>query len=355
MLTATAAVAVCFSIASCTPPNERSSGGGGVSGSLSGAGSSAQAAAVDAWKQGFLRANPDATVNYDPIGSGGGREQFASGAVPWAGSDAYLADEELAAAQERCGGKGNLIEIPAYISPIALPYNIPGVDDLQLSPETMAKIFNQKITTWNHEAIAKENPDADLPSTPITVVNRSDESGTTENFVDYLSVAANDAWPHEVSGNWPVSGGTAAKGNTGVVQSIEAADGSIGYADVSQIGDLDAAKVQVGEDWVEPSPEAAAKILDASTQVDGRGQFDYATEIERETTEAGTYPIVLASYELACTQYEDAETAALVQAWLSYVVSEEGQQASAETAGSAPISDDTRAKANAAIEAISAQ
>lgn len=362
-MTATAALALSLSLAACGAANESGSGAtadsgdgsGGVSGTLSGAGASSQAAAVDAWKQGFLQANPDATVNYDPVGSGGGREQFVSGAVPWAGSDAYLADEELAKAQERCGGEGNLIEIPAYISPIAMPYNVKGVEDLQLSPETLAKIFDQKITTWDDKAIAKDNPDADLPSTPITVVNRSDESGTTENFVDYLSVAAGDAWSHEVSGDWPVSGGTAAKGTTGVVQSVEATDGAIGYSDVSQIGDLPAAKVKVGEDWVGPSPEAAAKIIEASTQVEDRGEFDYATDIERDTKEAGTYPIVLASYELACTQYDDAETAELVKAWLTHVVSEEGQQASAETAGSAPISDATRKKATTAIEAISAK
>lgn len=362
-LTATAALALTFSLAACGAANENAASetsanaeeGGGVSGTLSGAGASSQAAAVDAWKAGFLEANPDATVNYDPVGSGGGREQFVSGAVPWAGSDAFLADEELAKAQQQCGGEGNLIEIPAYISPIAVAYNVKGVDELKLSPETLAKIFDQKIKTWDDKAIAKDNPHAKLPSTAITVVNRSDESGTTENFVEYLSDAAGDAWPHEVSGDWPVSGGTAAKGTTGVVQAIEATDGAIGYSDASQIGELSSVKIGVGEDWVEPSAEAAAKIIEASSTVEGRGEFDYATELKRDTAEAGTYPIVLASYELACTQYDDEETANLVKAWLSHVVSEEGQQASAEKAGSAPISDATREKAVAAIEAIAAK
>ena len=363
-LTATAALALTFSLAACGAANEEPAAGSegsetaaseGVSGTLNGAGASSQAAAVDAWKAGFLAANPDVTVNYDPVGSGGGREQFVSGAVPWAGSDAYLSDEELTKAQEICGGPDNLIETPAYISPIAVPYNVKGVDNLQLSPKTLAAIFDQKIKTWDDEAIAKDNPDAKLPSTAITVVNRSDESGTTENFVEYLSAAAGDAWPHEVSGDWPVSGGTASKGTTGVVQSVEATDGAIGYADASQIGELSAANIGVGEDWVEPSAEAAAKIIDASTQVEGRGKFDYATDIKRDTTEAGTYPIVLASYELACTQYDDEETANLVKAWLGYVVSDEGQQASAEAAGSAPISDGTQKKAEAAIEAIAAK
>lgn len=358
---AAAALALSLGLAACTPVNESGAtadvgtGSGGVSGTLSGAGASSQAAAVDAWKNGFLGTNPDATVNYDPVGSGGGREQFVSGAVPWAGSDAYLNEDELATARQRCGGEGNVIEIPAYISPIAVPYNIAGVDDLKLSAETLALIFDQQITSWDDQAIARDNPGTDLPSTPVTVVNRSDESGTTENFVDYLSVAAGDAWPHEVSGDWPVAGGTAAKGTTGVVQSVEATDGAIGYSDVSQIGDLPAVQVEVGQDWVGPSAEAAARIIETSAQVEGRGQYDHAIDITRDTTEAGTYPIVLASYELACTQYDDAETAALVKAWLTHVTSDEGQQASAKTAGSAPISPATQEEAMTAIEAITAK
>lgn len=357
-LTFSAAMALTLTVGACGASNEDTgsgdSSGDGVSGTLSGAGASSQSAAVDAWKVGFQEANPEATVNYDPVGSGGGREQFVSGGVPWAGSDAYLDEDELTGAQEQCGGADNLIEIPAYISPIAVTYNIEGVDELNLSPDTLAQIFDQKITTWDDEAIAEDNPDADLPSTDITVVNRSDESGTTENFVEYLSVAAEDSWPHEVDGNWPVSGGTAAKGTTGVVDAIGQADGAIGYADASQIGDLPAANVEVGEEYVGPTPEAAAKIIDASEQVEDRGQYDYATDLQRDTTESGTYPIVLASYELACTQYDDAEQAELVKAWLSYLVSEEGQDAAAEQAGSAPISDDLRGRAEEAIDAISA-
>ena len=356
-LAATAALALSLSLAACGAQNEGGggSGDGDASGTLNGAGASSQEAAVEAWRKGFLKENPDATVTYDPVGSGGGREQFISGAVPWAGSDAYLDEKELTDAQERCGGEGNLIEIPAYVSPIAIAYNVEGVDELNLSPDTMAKIFDQKITKWNDKAIAKDNPDADLPSTEITVVNRSDESGTTENLAEYLSSAAEKSWPHDVSGDWPVEGGTGAKGTSGVVQAIEGADGAIGYADASQVGELDTANVGVGEDWVAPDADAAAKIIDASEQVSGRGEFDHATDLERDTTEGGTYPIVLASYELACTQYDDAEEAEMVKSWLSYVISEDGQEVGAEEAGSAPISDDVRTKAEKAVEAIEAE
>ena len=356
-LAATAALTLSLSMAACGAQNEGGggSGDGDASGTLNGAGASSQEAAVEAWRKGFLKENPDATVTYDPVGSGGGREQFISGAVPWAGSDAYLDEKELTDAQERCGGEGNLIEIPAYVSPIAIAYNVEGVDELNLSSDTMAKIFDQKITKWNDKAIAEDNPDADLPSTEITVVNRSDESGTTENLAEYLSSAAEKSWPHDVSGDWPVEGGTGAKGPSGVVQAIEGADGAIGYADASQVGELDTANVGVGEDWVAPDADAAAKIIDASEQVSGRGEFDHATDLERDTTEGGTYPIVLASYELACTQYDDAEEAEMVKSWLSYVISEDGQEVGAEEAGSAPISDDVRTKAEKAVEAIEAE
>ncbi|RMI43890.1 phosphate ABC transporter substrate-binding protein PstS [Streptomyces triticirhizae] len=326
-------------------------GGSELSGTISGAGASSQAAAQQAWQAGFLAANPDVTVNYDPVGSGGGREQFIAGGIAFGGTDAALADEELTAATERCG---EVIEVPVYVSPVALIFNVEGVDELNLQPATIAGIFNQEITTWNDEAIAADNPDAELPDTPITPVNRSDPSGTTENFVEYLSIVAPDAWPHEVSDEWPVSGGEAAQGTSGVVQAVSGGNGTIGYADASQAGDLPSVNVGVGEDFVAYSPEAAANVLEVSERVEGRGQYDFAYELARDTTEAGTYPIVLVSYAMACATYESEAEAELVKAYLSYVISEEGQQAAAEAAGSAPISDALRQEIQPAIDAIAA-
>ena len=128
------------------------------------------------------RANPGATISYDPSAPAAGREQFVAGGTAYGGSDAALADTELTGAQKRCGGVDNLVEIPVYVSPIAIAYNLPGVDDLQLSPDTLAKIMNHKITKWNDPAIAADNPDADLPDTDITTVSRSDKSGTTREL-----------------------------------------------------------------------------------------------------------------------------------------------------------------------------
>jgi phosphate transport system substrate-binding protein len=232
-----------------------SSSSGSLSGQIAGAGATSQEAAQEAWIAEFENGNSGATISYDAVGSGGGREQFIAGGVAYAGSDAALEKEEdeLKKAADRCS-PGKLIEIPAYVSPIAIIYNLESVESLQLDPETLAKIFNQEITTWDDPAIAEDNPGVELPDTRITPVNRADESGTTENFTDYLSQVVPSVWSYEVSGDWPVKGGEAAQGTSGVVEAVTAGDGAIGYADASQAGELGVATIKVGNEYVEPTP-----------------------------------------------------------------------------------------------------
>jgi phosphate transport system substrate-binding protein len=349
-------------IAGCGAANEAAPPAGGgdapaasdVAGTIAGAGATSQQAGMEAWIAGFSSVAPDATVNYDPTGSGAGRTQFTAGAVQFAGSDAALDEEELPTAQQVCGGPDNVIQMPLYISPIAVVFNLEGVDNLQMSAGTIAKIFNRQITTWNDPAIAAENPGAQLPATNITPVNRADESGTTENFTEYLAAAAGADWPHEPDGNWPVQGGEAAQGTSGVVGAISGGQGTIGYADLSQAGDLGTVDVQVGSTYTNPSPEAAAAIVEASPRAEGQGQYNFAVELARDTTASGTYPIVLVSYTLACTQYSDPAQADTVKAFLSYIASEAGQTAASENAGNAPISDSQRSTFQPAIDAIAA-
>ncbi len=324
-----------------------------LSGTVAGGGSSAQQAAMGAWAVGFQSANPDVTVEYDPVGSGGGRENFISGAFPFAGSDAYLTDDEgeLSDAQDRCGG--TVLEVPSYISPIALVFKVDGVDSLDLAPEVVAGIFAGKIKTWDDPAIAETNPDADLPSRPINAVHRSDESGTTENFTDYLTAVAPDAWDAGVVELWPEEyGGEGAKGTSGVVSAVENGQNSIGYADASQAGDLGVANVGVGDEFVGPSPEAAAKILEASPEAEVATEDQLVFDLDFATTESGTYPVVLTSYLLACGSYDDAETAELTKAFVNYVVSEDGQQQAAAEAGSAPLSEDLASRAAEILDRI---
>lgn len=355
-----ATLALSFALTACAAGNEGGNAGNGaatvdgLSGTLNGAGSSAQEAAQAAWQAGFQTANPEVTVNYDPVGSGGGREQFISGGVAFAGSDAYLSDEELSAAKERCNDTA-AIEIPNYVSPIAVIYNVEGVEELNLSGETLARIFTGDITTWSDEAIAAENPDAELPDANITAVHRADDSGTTDNFTAYLESAAPEVWTHGEVGEWPIRHGEAAQGTSGVVSAVRNGSNTIGYADASQAGDLGVANVKVGGEYVGPSAEAAAKVLEVSPRVEGRPEVDMAVELDRSTEEAGAYPIVLTSYLIACQSYDDQQTADLVKGYLTYIVSDEGQQAAAESAGAAPLADRLQEEAQGIIDGISAQ
>jgi phosphate transport system substrate-binding protein len=352
-------VALCgvlaFGAAACggdDDPGSGDAGGGGLSGTLAGAGASSQAAAMEAWVAGFQTANSGATVTYEPIGSGGGREQFAAAGIDFGATDAPLAGDELTAAQDRCGGPDDLIEIPVYISPIAIVYNLPGVTDLKLSPETLAKIFKREIADWNDPAIAADNAGVDLPDTRIVTVNRSDESGTTENFAEYLAAVAPGVWTFDVDGTWPVRGGEAGQGTAGVIDAVAAGEGTIGYADASQAGALGKARIKVGDGFVGPTPEAAAAIVDESPQTDDPGKYVFTFALNRTTEASGVYPIVLASYEMACTRYDSADRAALVKGWMRYLVSPEGQQAAASHAGSAPLSDKLTALVTPAVDAI---
>ncbi|WP_199582613.1 phosphate ABC transporter substrate-binding protein PstS [Blastococcus sp. TF02-9] len=350
-----------LALAACGASNETDSGGTGsgsgegaeLSGNLVGAGASSQQSAMEAWQAGFQGEFPDVQFSYDPAGSGAGREQFIDGSADFAGSDAALDEEELTAAEERCAG-GEIFELPNYISPIAVVYNLEGVDELNLTPETIAGIFSGAITTWNDPAIAADNPDATLPGTTITPVHRGDDSGTTENFTDYLHQAAGDVWTAEPDGVWPLQGGEAANGTSGVVEVVTSTDGAVTYADASRAGDLGVASVAVGEDFVAPSAEAAAAVVENSPAVEGRGEHDFAIEVNRVTEGSGEYPIVLVSYHIGCIGYDDQETADNVKAFMNYVISEDGQAAAAENAGNAEISDSLREQAQGAVDAITA-
>jgi phosphate transport system substrate-binding protein len=326
---------------------------GDLTGTLAGAGASSQESAMQAWIAGFGSVNPDVIVSYDPVGSGGGRTQFLEGGIDLAGSDAPLDEEELARAAERCA-PGEVAELPLYISPIAVVFNLDGIDELAMSPATVAAVFARTITRWDAPEIAEANPDIDLPDLEITPVNRSDESGTTKTFTEYLAAAAGDAWPYEPSGNWPLDGGQSAQGTSGVVQTVTDGAGTIGYADASKAGRLGTVALKVGEEYVPHSPEAAAALVDASPQMPNRTESSLVVELDRTTTAADTYPLVLVSYTLVCTAYDDESKSDLIAALLAYVASEEGQATAASAAGSAPLSQALREQVLAVVERISA-
>lgn len=351
-----------LSLAACGSDNatdaagtETSASASTVSGTLSGVGASSQAAAMDAWIAGFSAAHPGASVQYSPDGSGAGREALLAGGAQFAGSDAYLKDEEVTASQKVCGPDG-AFNVPAYISPIAIAFNLDGVKELNLDAATIAGIFRGEISTWNDPAIAGQNEGTELPATPITVVHRADESGTTENFTEYLAAAAPETWTTEADGEWPaeLDGQENAQGTSGVVSAASATNGAITYADASAVGNMGKVSVKVGDEYVAYTSDAAAKAVEASTPVAGEGRpdVDMAMELARDTTESGAYPVVLVSYHIYCTTYQDQETVDLIKAFGEYVVSDEGQAAASDAAGNAPLSANLQEQAVKALQSI---
>lgn len=349
-LASTLAFAMTVALSACAV-NEQDDLPSDLSGTLNGAGSSAQGAAQDTWIAGFQRQNGSVTVNYDPAGSGAGREQFLVGAVPFGGSDAALSIDEANGDAGLCAPGAGSIDLPVYLSPIVLAYRLDGVDDLRLDASTIALIFDGKITRWNDPALVELNPDAALPDIRITAVHRSDDSGTTENFTEYLADAAPEAWPHEASQSFPTNG-EAAQGNSGVSGVIRDGVGVIGYLDASRAVGLDVASLLVGDEFVAPTAEAAASVIDASEFEAGRAEGDLVVHIDRTSTAAGVYPLVLVSYLIACREYADANNGALVNGYLTWVSSEEGQQQAAQDAGSAPISPALRERVQAVVSEI---
>ncbi len=324
-----------------------------ISGTFSGAGSSAQQQAMQAWIAAFQGSNSGLTINYDPAGSGAGRQQFLAGGVAWAGSDAAMSTDELTQSQKVCGTNGAW-DIPVYVSPIAVAFNLQGVTSLNLAPATIAKIFTGAITTWNDPAIAADNPGVTLPSTKIATVHRSDKSGTTHNFTDYLNKTVPAVWTNAANDAWPLNGGDSAQGNSGVAGVVTSTQGSIAYLDDSAVPQqgVGVAKIKVGSEWNKPSAQGAAAVVSASPLAAGRPANDVVVDINRTAATPGDYPLLMVSYGIACSDYTDAAKGNFVKSFLGYIVSDAGQQAGAQAAGSAPMTGTLAQKAATAVAAI---
>lgn len=328
-----------------------------LSGELAAGGSSAQEAAQTAWIAGFGADHPNVKITYDPVGSGGGKTSFISAAYPFAGSDSALdeAKKEVSQATKRCGGKAP-IEVPNYVSPIALIFNVDGVDSLNLSTAAIAGIFTGKITKWNDPKIAADNKDAKLPNAPINMVHRSDDSGTTKNFLKYLgAIDSADVTAALIGETYPAAfKGEGAKGTSGVVAAVRNGKNSIGYADASQSGDLNKANVGVGGSFVKPTAAAAAKIFEASKPSSSATDTELIYDIAYTTSDKSVYPIVLASYLIACPSYTgaDAKTGELVKAYFQYILSDDGQKQGEKEAGSAVLTSSVLDAARKVVDGI---
>ena len=323
-----------------------------VGGSIQSAGSSAQANAITEWVNAYQTACPDATIDYQPVGSGAGVESFVSGQVSFAGTDSAVVDDEMAAATERCGGSP-AINIPMVGGAIAIAYNLEGVDSLTLSPDAIAGIFSSQITNWNDPAIAATNEGVTLPDATIAQFHRSDSSGTTANFSAYLATVAPDIWTYDSGKEWTAPGGQGAKGSDQVIASVEQTPNSIGYVDLSYVLEAVNAKsalLDQGGGAVEATAQNASNALSAA-EIVGEGN-DLVLSIDYGTTAEGAYPITLVTYELACTGgLSEDQNPELVKAFLSYAASDEGQSM-LESIGYVPITGDLLDKVRTSVDSL---
>jgi len=325
---------------------------------LSGAGSSAQKNAMDQFVATYIAvcSQKGATVNvaYNPTGSGDGRTQFIADQIDFAGSDSAIEDEQAAQAAERCAGNPAW-NLPLVFGPVALAYNVEGVDQLVLNAATAAEIFNGSITKWNDPAIAALNEGVELPDADITPIVRSDSSGTTDNFQQYLEVASGGAWTSGAGSDFTGGVGEGAKGSAGVAQAVSGSPNSITYVEKSfadQNG-LSIAQIDNGSGPVELTEETAGKAIEGAEFVPA-SEGDLTLDLSSifGSTEAGAYPLVLATYEIVCSAGYDTDTALAVKSFLTSAANE-GQEGLAEQ-GYVPLPDTFKTRLTESIDASAA-
>jgi phosphate transport system substrate-binding protein len=314
-----------------------------VSGTINGSGSTFQTNFQQAAIEAFKTSNPKITVNYSGVGSGTGRNNLAAGTVLYAGSDSAIP------ASETANFKGKkVLYFPVQFGPIAMAYNLQGVSGLKLDATVLAGIFQGTIKTWDDPAIKALNSGANLPSTPITLVVRSDSSGTTANFSQYLVDAAGSAWKLGTASTitFP-STARAANGGSGVATAVKGTAGAIGYVDASTASaaglSMASVKNKAG-DFVAPSSASAAA---AASQVTPAADLTFLTVDEAGAT---SYPITYQSWDLVYATQPNANDAALLKAYLGYLLGA-GQQLLAPI-GLAPLPSSIDSKAVAQLSQI---
>lgn len=326
-----------------------------LSGTITAGGSSAQANVQTAWTAAFQAQAGNVKINYDKSqGSGGGVTNWLNGSYDFAGTDAALKPEQFTQAKTTCGADG-AVDIPVYLSGVSIIYKLDGVSKLNLDAKTIASIFAGKITKWNDPAITALNSGVTLPASAISVVHRSDGSGTTNNFTTYLHQQAPSVWTWAPSTAWPNNVGSGQQGGSGVVSTVQAGNGTIGYADQSSIGKATQAAVEVGTSgtFVEYSESAATKSLDEAGTITPQGPGDLTVTIDTtKITDTTAYPIPLLSYDVVCKTFKDAAQGKITSAYLGFVVSKTGQQVGAKNAGAAPLPDSIRTKAAETIASV---
>lgn len=320
-----------------------------LSGTLNASGATFQAPLQEALKAAFSEAAPGVTVNYGGGGSGKGKTDLQGGVVDYAGSDSLVKDEDKAKF------KGEFLYFPVAAAPITLSYQLDGVDELNLSADTIAKIFQAEITKWDDAAIKADNPDADLPATAIVPVRRADGSGTTSNFTGFLTKAAPTAWKLGKGDtvDWPATT-QAGNGNQGVAQLIgtgsganKGTNGAIGYVDFSDakaIG-LKVANIKnAAGEFVEPSLDAVSAALEGVTL-----NADLTYDPLNSSGE-GAYPIAAPTWMLVYKNQTDKAKGEALQGLLNFLYTD--GQAIYEPANYAKLPLSFREKAIAQLKTL---
>lgn len=345
----TLAVSACGSDNLGTPPSGSTVGIRCARGSLTSSGSTAQANAMSVWIKNYQTVCTGAQVNYAGGGSGKGYTDFTAGTDDFAGSDYPLSPSQRPDADKRC--HGTAIDLPMTPGAIAVGYNLPGVSNLRLSARTLGAIFSGKITSWDDPAVKTDNPGVDLPSTKISTFHRSDTSGTSFNFSNYLSHDSGGTWVTPADKQWPsAAGGQGSKGTAGIAQGVSSTPGGIGYMEDSYAVQSKIAVARIGDkagNFVALTDENTTNFLSQATFT-GTGP-DLALTLDHDATGADIYPNALVTYEFVCSSGN--RSAALLTGFLGYT-SGSGQSILAAN-GYVPLPSTIQAKVRSAISALS--
>lgn len=303
-------------------------GGGGEGATVSqltGAGATFPNPIYQRWFDAYNRAT-GVQVNYQSIGSGGGIRQYTEGTVDFGATDGPMTEEQLTAVN------GNVVHIPTVLGAVVLTYNLPeiGSTQLVLDAATIAGIYLGKITTWNDPRIAALNPGVALPATDLIVVHRSDGSGTTYVFTDYLSKVSEE-WLAQAgkatSVNWPT--GLGGKGNEGVTQQVKQLAGAIGYVEMVYAVSNGLQFAQVRNAAGNPVVPTLESVTEAASSADLPADTDFRVSITNPPG-ANAYPIASFTWMLVHRDAADAAKATAIRDFLAWMVTPEAQQMALE-------------------------
>jgi phosphate transport system substrate-binding protein len=319
---------------------------------LTGSGSTAQANAMTHFITSYEESCSGKQLNYTANGSGAGVQDFLAAKTDFGGSDSPLQGDEYAAAKQRCGGT-DAWNLPAVFGPIGITFNVKSTDVVTFDAPTLARIFSGAITRWDDPAITALN--GNMPAEDIHVIYRSDASGTSDNFQQYLQAASGGAWTKGAGKVFKGGVGTSAQGNEGTAEAVKKTEGAITYNEWSYAmkQHLDVAGIKtaggvvhIGNDWV------GKTISDVTIKGQGSDPNDLVLDLSKvyATTTPGAYPILLASYEIVCSKYPDAEAGKAVKAFMQSTITE-GQQGLTPL-GYIPLPADFQTRVAAAVNNI---